>query len=357
MQGHQVKRGVVTTLERVFQASGQKIANLNVMFSGTTAGIHFERTSYNALQNVNLIFPSIDDSAEIPLKTFNDFIGFALHELGHAWFTTNAPWDNAKEKHGAYVGALINGLEDPRIEQCVINSGYAENSRILFEELINSMLTKHGYVEPDDLQNVPFILAVEGRRLHGYAVNVPSILDASPWSVDLKWALKKVASAKDTKAVVLIAIELFNRLKKKNPTSSPTQPTDQPDGGQEQPDHGQQGDAPDGGQQGGDEQGKGDQDGNGDQDGDQDGDGDGSEQGNKPSKGDGQGQGDSQEDQPSEGTGKGHSILDQDIYHGKRIEPDKLIESECKTHSATVDANTPRPAVRKAKIVEITFYD
>jgi hypothetical protein len=354
MQGHQVKRGVVTTLERVFKASGQEIANLNVMFSGNTAGIIFERNSSKTLRDVKLIFPSIDDSAEIPLQTFNDFIAFALHELGHAWFTTNEPWDRARATHGEYLGALINGLEDPRIEQCVINSHYAENSRVLFEQLINSMLTKYGYADPDDLQNVPFVLAVEARRLNGYAVNVPSILDASPWSVDLKWALKKVASAKDTKAVVLIAIDLFERLKKKNPTSSPQPTKPQPDG---QPDGN-----PDGGK--GDKADKGDKGEKGDQggqQGDADDGADGSEQGNKPSNGDGQGQGSQADDKPSDekpsNNGGGHSILDQDIYHGKRIEPDKLIESECKTHSATVDANTPRPAVRKAKIVEITFYD
>jgi hypothetical protein len=166
MLGVNVKRGVATTLERVFNASGNQFDKLEVLWTGRTAGIIFER-SINAC-NAKVIFPSIDETSQIPEHTFNNLIGYALHELGHAWYTDNRAWDRARNKHGKFVSNLINGLEDPRIERKVIESGRAPNSRALFENLLNSVLAKDGYVKPDDKQNIPFLLAVEGRRLNGY---------------------------------------------------------------------------------------------------------------------------------------------------------------------------------------------
>ena len=135
-------------------------------------------------------------------------IGYALHELGHKWFTQDRPWDDARREHGGFVSNLINGMEDPRIEQKVINSGFAPNSQALFEFLTNQVLRKSGYVEPDDFKNIPFMLAIEGRRLKGYSICVPSVVDASPYAVQLRWALKAAHKAKDTKRIVAIAIEL-----------------------------------------------------------------------------------------------------------------------------------------------------
>ena len=43
MLGTNVKRGVATTLERVFNASGSRIGQLEVLWSGKTAGIIFSR--------------------------------------------------------------------------------------------------------------------------------------------------------------------------------------------------------------------------------------------------------------------------------------------------------------------------
>jgi hypothetical protein len=205
------KRGVESTVERVFNSTGNAFSKLQVLWTGTTAGIIFRRSG--AVVDAKIIFPSIDEGKEMKRSTFNNLIGYAIHELGHAWFTSNEPWDRARNDYGQFVGNLINGLEDPRIERKVIESGYAPNAKALFEELINSVLAKNGYVDADDLKNVPFLLAVEGRRLNGYHIDVPSIIDDAPWSADLHWALSEAQSAKDTKRVAEVAIELFKRLK------------------------------------------------------------------------------------------------------------------------------------------------
>jgi hypothetical protein len=114
-------------------------------------------------------FPSIDEKSDVPHTTFNNLIGYALHELGHAWYTDNKPWDRARAEHGAFVGALINGLEDPRIERCVIESGRAPNARALFENLAQLEYLPRTVTSSLTIRRTfLFFLPVEGRRMNGY---------------------------------------------------------------------------------------------------------------------------------------------------------------------------------------------
>ena len=275
------KRGVESTVERVFNSTGSEFSKLQVLWTGTTAGIIFNRRGM--VVDAKIVFPAIDEGAEMKRSTFNNLIGYAIHELGHAWFTSNEPWDKARNEYGQFVGNLINGLEDPRIERKVIESGYAPNAKALFEELLNSILKKNGYVEADDLKNVPFLLAVEGRRLNGYHIDAPSITDLAPWSADLRWALAEAQVAPNTHRIAEIAIELFKRLKDFEPEPK--------------------GDGEDEGDEEGDDQG-GDQDGDGDKPTDQEGDdqdGDGNDQdGDGDKGGDGGGK---PTDKPTDGDG------------------------------------------------------
>jgi hypothetical protein len=350
--GIDVKRGVASTLERVFNRTGNRFEKLEILWSGKTAGIIFKRSPFGV--NAKVLFPNIDETKRIPHDVFNNLIGYALHELGHAWFTNNAPWDNAREKHGKFVNNLINGLEDPRIEKLVIESGRAPNSRALFENLLNSVLKRDGYVQPDDKKNIPFLLAVEGRRLNGYNVCVPSIVNDSPYRDDIRWALKRAHVAKSTDAIVKIAIELFNRLREHGKDEG------QGDGQQD----GQQQDGQDGQQDGNKPDGK--QDGQGDkQDGQQDGQ-PSNEQGGQPSDGQGQdgepsdGQGKQsadgnqdgeqsgeQSDEQSEDGKNGSGKADESFNGGRDVEPSGFIEDSLGSYSNTVDLVRPRPCVGK----------
>jgi len=325
------KRGVESTVERVFNSTGNAFSKLQVLWTGTTAGIIFRRNG--AVVDAKIIFPSLDEGKEMKRSTFNNLIGYAIHELGHAWFTTNEPWDKARNDYGQFVGNLINGLEDPRIERKVIESGYAPNAKALFEELINSVLAKNGYVDADDLKNVPFLLAVEGRRLNGYHIDVPSITDDAPWSADLHWALAEAQLATTTKRIADIAIELYKRLQDFEP-EPPTGDGDKPTEGEEPDDsdvnvHRVKGDKP------ADEEGD-DQDGDGDGDGqptDGDGDGDkggqgndkGSEGGDQPSD---KGQPTDGEKEPEKGDKQGGG---KEFAGGRDVEPNGFIDDELKS--------------------------
>ena len=356
MLGIDVKRGVASTLERVFNASGNRFDKLEVLWSGKTAGIIHSKFG-NALR-AKVLFPTLDETKVVPKETFNNLIGYALHELGHAWYTENEPWDRARQKYGSFVSNLINGLEDPRIERLVIESGRAPNARTLFENLVNSILKRDGYVKPDDKKNIPFLLAVEGRRLNGYAIIEPSIVDASPWAADIRWALRKAKNANDTKAIAKIAIELFKRIREQEQPKPQPQPQDQDQDGQPQgqqdesegepqdgPDDGDgQGDSQDEPQDGSDDSGEGSpsDDSKDGPKGDSDANGDTGNTGDDGDDGDGDGDEGDESDDSQQGSGK----ADESFDGGRDVEPSSFIADELGEHCSKWEDVT-RPAVGK----------
>lgn len=341
MIGLDVKRGVAATMERVTANAGVLFESLKVVWTGKGAGICFERSEGKV--DATVILPAIDDLKTVSNQTFHNLIAFALHEgLGHAVYTDNDPWDQARDNHGAFMHNLINGLEDPRIEQCAIESGFAPNAKQLFENLLNSMLERDGYPEANDIQNIPFLLAVEGRRLNGYQVNCPCVIDQSPFAADLWVALKEAQAAKSTVGVVQAALKLLNVLqgaKKKTDTEGQdegqTQPTDDPDGSEQGSEQGDQ----QGGEQGGQD---------GDQEGDQDGKKGGQpsgQSGDKPSGEKSDQEGDKEGKEQGDQLGNGWSN-----EAGRDVEPTKFIEGELKDLALSSDTISPRPFAGKPQV-------
>jgi hypothetical protein len=330
MKGIDVKRGVAATMERIVANTGSAFRSLEVKWFGNTAGINFER--HGAQIDATVVFPALDELAEVDRGTFNNLIGFALHEgLGHALYTNNEPWDDARTTHGQYVGKLINGLEDPRIEQRAIDSGFAPNSKFLFENLLNAVLERDGYVKPDDLKNIPFLLAVEGRRLNGYHVNVPSITDQSPLAVHLHEALESAKRSINTEGVVLAAVKLYEQIKKyaDEQQGSESKPKGDGKGDQKKPptddSDASQGDSQ-GNPLGQPEQGKQDSD-----------------------QGDPSGQGDPSDKSGEKGGSKGK------LDGGRKVDPASFIESEVKNKAMASKGNTPRPYTNKPVIETFTW--
>jgi len=161
-----------------------------------------------AVVGSQILLPVMDDDLDYPEDIYRQMLGYGLHELGHIRHTDHDPWDWAVHNHGRFLGGLINGLEDVRIEQAMIRSGV---DQALFEAVTNAAL-KDGYVNPDDRHNICFALAVEGRRLNGYRLACKSILDELPWASPIWWALKKMKDARSTSEVVTIALRLHRRL-------------------------------------------------------------------------------------------------------------------------------------------------
>jgi hypothetical protein len=247
------KRGVEATLERVFKESGQEFSKLLFSWSSTTAGVVYERTSRAV--DATFMMPAVEDAADVPMSTYNHWLGFMLHELGHVWYTESKVWDEAvrQKKSDPFFHGLINGLEDPRIEQAVIDRGN-NNASNLFQNLLNGMVAKGGEIEPDDFKNIPFMLALEGRRLNGYDIHHSPILPRSPWGGLLTTALHDAHLAKSTAEIVTVAENLYNALKKDR-KSAEKKKGDQ-DNAQEEVQEDGQGEAQEEGQEDGNKQGK-----------------------------------------------------------------------------------------------------
>ena len=318
MLGSDFKRGVATTLERVFNASNWTFSELTFQWCGKGASIYFNEVGPRTLL-ARFTFPNVDDNKVIPKKTLPKFIGMALHELGHAWFTNNGPWD--KHRDNPTLCRLINGLEDPRIERMVIESGIAANAGPLFENLINEMMGGT-YCEPNDFGNIAFQLAVEGRRMNGYRIALPPVYTKSRYRVAIQWALDEAHKAQSTAEIVKIAVELLARLNALKPPPRGEGPPDAPaDGPGESP-----GESP--------VDGPGEGPGEGPGDGPSD----------APGEGEGEGEGEDEGEKPANGKGTG----------GERpIEPD--IADELKPHACTADEYTPRPTWRNPTIYNFNW--
>jgi hypothetical protein len=206
MDGIKFKRAISATLERYTAALGYKV---RIVYVGQSAGMNFVNGQ------LNVIFPAIDETGHFTIADVNRYVGMVIHEGGHAKFTDCKAWDKAvsgaPKGQGKFLHRLINGLEDPRMEQCVIDSRALENSRNLLSDLTNWLL-KDGYVEPDDIENVAFICAIEGRRLNGYQLNYPCIVDQSPWSAAIWDALHSARKARNTQGVADAAQTLLDAL-------------------------------------------------------------------------------------------------------------------------------------------------
>ena len=248
MKGFIAKAALTALLEKVWLSSGNGINRLEVKFAGRTAGIRFNRD--HGVLSATVILPAIDETVEVSQAFFNDLIGYVLHELGHAWFTDNAPWDDAVATHGKVLGGIVNALEDVREEDAVIRSGYADNARALFVQLANNVF-KDGF-DNTMIENVSAVIAVEGRRLNDYALTVPDLFSGCPWAEEIADALSDSRHAKNTADVVAVAVDLWLKIKPEDDEEGeeggdvPTdKPTDEGDEGNEG-EGGEEGDKPSG---------------------------------------------------------------------------------------------------------------
>jgi hypothetical protein len=224
MLGINLKVGVEATLQRLnAHSKGRQFKNLQFIWGYPTAAISESR------QGVTVYLPHVDEAKAVPQGLLHRLVGYVCHELGHHWFTASSLWHNAAGDD-KFLHSLINGLEDPRIEKKVIRSNFAGNSRNLFEGLVNHVV---GAELPTDFDNIPFILAVEGRRLNGYDILAKQTYQTTPWAVDLEWALTEAQTALDTRAIIEIAKELAKRLQEKPKGGEQGQPGEQGEQGEQ----------------------------------------------------------------------------------------------------------------------------
>lgn len=314
MIGAFAKAGIEATFQKIGLAT-KDLGNDDTVIVSWGSKASFGRVDS---KRVLLTLPNISDTANITHKQFTTLVGYAVHEYGHLRHTQLAPWESAISGHGDAVllSRLINGLEDPRIEQAVINDRICQNARELFESLAIEVLLNDyeggDYVEPDDVNNISFQCAIEGRRRNGYLIPAPPVYQRSIYGKAIDLAIDEARRCTNTAEIVDVALKLYAAIKnqqqqqqqqKQQKQQQQQQQQQQQDdqGGQQQGDQqDDQGDQSQDKQQGqSDDQGDQRQDQQGNQPGDQPGDRQADQQG-QPTKDGGAGRGEGKPIDPSD---------------------------------------------------------
>jgi hypothetical protein len=184
---------------------------MTIIFAGKTAILTRERVDLRGgkvKDRIKINMPAIDETGDIDVSLFSNLIGFSLHELAYAWFDPDLDLQTASTGDKS-VYAYACALQDVRVEQELINSGYAGNARALLENLLNSTLAGQPELDNTYKQNVPAIISIEGKRGNGYTLTRPDTLSGSPWEDAIAKALKALAVATSTKTVLMIAQALY----------------------------------------------------------------------------------------------------------------------------------------------------
>lgn len=214
MKGIDAKRGIAATLERIWAMAKKDPKRLTILFGGRGARCSFE--GEGRFMHARVQLPALDDIGEVSQSHFNDIIGFVLHEFGHTQYTKNEPWEKAVTERPELKDSklpfwFVNAMEDIRIEGLVIQSGLAGNAKALFEGLVDGQDVSD--VKFDIPENVPYVLAVEGRRLNNdYALTTRDLLAECPWADNVRSALVNLKHARSTADSVRIALDLYDLL-------------------------------------------------------------------------------------------------------------------------------------------------
>jgi cobalamin biosynthesis protein CobT len=189
----ELKSALHATTEKLLNSSKHlKFADLKVTFRGKTAGVAYSISG--GWVSATLNFPYMPDDASISRGEADRMIGYAIHEDGHILFTDFDVFKRYSAQSKLH-GAILNGIEDARMERCVIASGWAGNSRRCLEVLVGSVAIEalqSGY-NPNDSKNIAFTLALLGREACGIKVSESARLWKMLSPKNAAWMRKAVA--------------------------------------------------------------------------------------------------------------------------------------------------------------------
>ena len=150
IKGYQLTKVLTATLERLFKSyntfKSDKIEIELKQWSQDTMGVKYRTSSDGVF--VKIVVPSIDDTATYSQEQVNHLIALVFHEVGHVLFTNTKDWDDSVARfkedypdHSKFFFNLINGLEDVRQEQLLIERT-SKNAKPLLVKLLNDMIKK-----------------------------------------------------------------------------------------------------------------------------------------------------------------------------------------------------------------------
>lgn len=125
-------------------------------------------------------YPEIPDNATLNRGEADLFTGYTLHEVGHVAFTWNGMrpvWLAYPEVERKLLKKLWNGIEDGRMECCVIRDGRSKGSRSTLRRLAANLTSSMpASWSPTAITHAPFALAMLSRSALGVGTGYSNTL-------------------------------------------------------------------------------------------------------------------------------------------------------------------------------------
>jgi len=175
--GTAIKAAVEITLAKTWAAAktGRTLGKLVVRFSGE--GAYTKGEEYKGNLSVLINLPDFKDDKVYSNDHADRIVAYALHELGHQFFTDMPLWTRAVESvpfpQQRTLHRCINAFEDVREEALLVTSGYAVGARTVLTALVKHLardVTSHTF---SDKCNLPFAICLNGR---GYGTDVSALV-------------------------------------------------------------------------------------------------------------------------------------------------------------------------------------
>jgi cobalamin biosynthesis protein CobT len=315
VRGYELRQGVEQLTHHLAKALRLGTVMVTWTAETTTAAINARGT---------ILVAAVRDDATITRPTLVRYCGFIIHELLHRAHTQFGAMHTIQGRNANYRRALLNAVEDARIERLGIATKALGNIEQVLHDLMGQMVSE-ALAEVQDWSNAaqyPFAIAVALRNYPGLTVPMPIEVQRIA-----SQALARMPQVNDTAQALVLSEWIYNQLRA---AEQEQQQDEQQDEQQDDPQDGQgeqqdpQGEPQDGEGQG-EGQGQGqDAEGNG-----QDAEGEAEGQG----QGEGEGQGQAPKMQPMQEEMQDAREVEPNL--GNRPENQGTVGTWCKTKGVT----------------------
>jgi hypothetical protein len=222
-----MERNIKVFLDIATGKAGQVQASIDV-YSGTASIMHDVNPATGKI-DCKVRFPALPAQYRLGKVELDRWIGYFIHELCHAIYTDENAWKDACKEH---LAAIVNGLEDVRIEREFNRSAVASNSR----ELLNALLAYCVDEMPksydvNSMRDLPWLFAMAGRvMLCGYDIPKANaaLANLNPAMRKLvSWVMADLDKAMSTGDVLTLARKIQAHVAVQ-PKTAPAQPTQPP---------------------------------------------------------------------------------------------------------------------------------
>lgn len=173
VRGFEIMNSLGDTMRAVLETNKPysediKTGGLSVTFDGKEAFSSWMRNGRKEISGV-LNAPALSPDAHLSRNQADLYVGYGLHEMGHMCYSEHGPFQKMHETQGPMGTALLKALEDPRVEEAVMGSKMAGNSKALFENMACAMYSNamtQGY-DANDINWLPLTLSLLGRDRRG----------------------------------------------------------------------------------------------------------------------------------------------------------------------------------------------